>query len=349
MRLPAGSLNTSYSKDMAITRTGCQWFLLVGFLALLFVLPLFASSYVLAVLITIGITIISAQGINIVTGMCGQISIGQAGFMAVGAYTSAFLCGKVGLPFWLSLPCGCLCAGMVGVIFGAPSLRIKGFYLALATLAAQFIIIWAITRSPGLGAWGGIPAPSPRLWGVDFRSATNYYYIVASAAVLATFFAKNLARTRPGRAFVAIRDNDLAAEAIGISLWRYKLLAFFIASVYAGAAGALFAHRLTWITPEPFNLTESIWYLAIIVIGGMGSVFGAIAGSVFVCGLKELSVILGPVLGHVFPALATQAQAALAVIFFGLALVLCLVYLPRGLGHAWETVRNYYRLWPFAY
>ena len=232
MSLPCGTFQENYAQDMAILRTKSHWVMLIAFLAFLFACPLFFNDRILAILTMIGIAVIAVHGLNILTGYCGQISIGHVGFMAVGAYTSAVLCARLGWSFWAALPCAALAAGMVGLIFGLPSLRVKAFYLIMATIAAHFIIVWVIIQFRNVtGGADGMAVPRPELFGFVFKSKAAYFYLVMIIACLATFLARNIVRTKAGRAFIAIRDNDLAAEVMGINPWSYKLLAFFIGCV----------------------------------------------------------------------------------------------------------------------
>ncbi|MBM3167406.1 MAG: branched-chain amino acid ABC transporter permease, partial [Chloroflexi bacterium] len=241
---PCGTYDQSYAQDMAILRTRLQWILLVVGLVILFTAPLYLPGRWLNLMNLIGISLIAVLGLNILTGYCGQISLGQAAFMAVGAYTSGVLTAKLGWSFWAALPCAAISAGIIGVIFGLPSLRVKGFYLAMATLAAQFIIP-ALIAHPLEGITHGVRSlivPVPKVGGVAFTSPAQMYCIIIPIVALMTFFAKNIVRTGVGRAFIAIRDNELAAEVQGVNVFAYKLLAFFICSVYAGIAGSLWAH-----------------------------------------------------------------------------------------------------------
>jgi branched-chain amino acid transport system permease protein len=350
MSLPSGTFNQSYAQDMAIIRTKTQWVILFAFLVFLFTCPLYSSGRILTILTIIGITVISVHGLNILTGYCGQISMGHAGFMAVGGYVSGILCAKLGWSFWAALPTAGLAAGLVGLIFGLPSLRIKGFYLIMATIAAHFIIIWLILQLSGItGGADGLAVPRPRIGSFVLESKASYFYLVMIIACLATFLAKNIVRTRAGRAFIAIRDNDLAAEVMGINILAYKLLAFFIGCVFAGVAGSLLVHYIAFASVDQFPFMNSVWYLGMLIVGGMGSTAGAIFGTVFLKLLDELVTIAGPALAAIFPAIAAQAAASLSLIMRGLVIILFLIFEPRGLHHWWERIKAYYRLWPFSY
>jgi len=347
---PAGVFDEDYHGSIATVRTRFQWVVLLAGLAALFLFPLspWASSYWLGLLNFIAITAIVVLGLQIVTGYCGQVSLGQAAIMGVGAYTSAVLTTKLGLSFWLALPLSGLTAGVVGVLVGAPSLRVKGFYLALATLAAHFIIIWLMSHLNFTGETRGLVMAAPQIGGFSLRGDFRMFYLIMAVLVLMTFFAKNLARTRIGRAFVAIRDNDIAAEVMGINVWRYKMLAFFIACVYAGIGGSLWAGWVQSVNFEQFPLWNEIWYVAMIIIGGVSSISGVFFGVIFLKLLDELVLFAAPVLGEAFPFLG-GAQYALGLSAFGLVLILFLLFEPRGLAHRWELLKASVRLYPFPY
>jgi len=343
----SGVFHENYAQDMAIFRTKLHWGVLFAFLIVLFTCPLFSSDRMLTIMTMMGITIISVHGLNILTGYCNQISIGHAGFMAVGGYTSAILCAKLGLPVWAALPCGALAAGIAGLIFGLPSLKIKGFYLIMATISAHFIIIWTIIQLRSItGGPDGLSVPKPAIGSIVLSSKTNYFYFVMVITCLATLLAKNIVRTRAGRAFIAIRDNDLAAEVMGISLWSYKLQAFFIGCVYAGVAGSLLIHYFSFASTDQFPFMDSVWYLGMLIVGGMGSTTGAIFGAVALKLLDELVTTVGPVLSA---AVAPQAAASLALISHGLIIIIFLIFEPRGLHHRWEMIKAYFRLWPYSH
>jgi branched-chain amino acid transport system permease protein len=347
MDLPSGTFNQSYAQDTAIIRTRTQWVILLVFLVFLFSSPLYLSDRILTILTIIGITIISVHGLQILTGYCNQVSIGHAGFMAVGAYTSAVLTATLGWPFWVALPTAALMAGIVGIIFGLPSLRVKGFYLIMATIAAHFIIIWFIIQLRNVtGGADGMAVPRPEIGNFIFKSKASWFYLVMIFTCLATFLAKNIIRTRVGRAFIAIRDNELAAEVMGVNLWAYKLLAFFIGCVFAGVAGSLTVHYFAFASPTQFPFMDSVWYLGMLIVGGIGSTAGAIFGTISLKLLDELVTIVGPILST---AIAPQAAASLGLIMRGLVIIIFLIFEPRGLAHLWEKVKAYYRLWPFSH
>lgn len=351
MSLASGTFNQSYAQDMAILRTKAQWVMLLAFLAFLFTCPLFIGGRWLTLMTIIGISVIAVHGLNILTGYCGQISMGHTAFMALGGYTSALLCDKLGFSFWAALPCAALAAGLVGLIFGLPSLRVKGFYLIMATIAAYFIIMWLFQFQLAniTGGVFGLAAPKPEIFGVVLQSRASYFYLVMIIAVLATVAAQNIVRSRVGRAFIAIRDNDLAAEVMGINVWAYKLLAFFIGCVFAGVAGALLVHYYAWASAEAFPFLDSVWYLGMLIVGGMGSTTGAILGAVSLRLLDYLVTLIAPILAAAFPAIAAQAAASLSLIIRGLVIIVFLIFEPRGLVHGWGLIKAYFRLWPFSH
>ncbi len=348
--LPCGTRNFSYAADMAIFRTKTHWALLLIGLAVLFTAPLYLSFYWLGVVNLIGITIVAATGLNILTGYCGQLSVGHAGFIAVGAYTSAVITARLDLPFLVALPAAGLMAGLIGVIFGIASLRVKGFYLAIATIAAQIIILWVINHLDGVtGGFNGMSVPRAEIFGLTFRSPQSLFFLIMTVAVGVVFFAKNLARTRLGRAFVAIRDNDLAAEVMGINLFRYKLIAFFLGCFLAGVAGSLTAHWITFVSTEHFSITDSILYVGMIIIGGAGTTLGPILGAVAIRLLQQGVTFVSPLLAEALPDAPSGFTAGLGPLVFGLVIVLFLVLEPRGLAHRWNLFKASYRLWPFSY
>lgn len=347
---PAGTFNMSYSQDMAIIRTRFQRGAFIAFFIFLFTLPLYAGDYWLGLINNIAIVLIAVLGLNILTGYCGQISLGQAAFVAVGAYAAAIMSCHYGFSCWAALPCSILAASFIGLIFGLPALRVKGFYLAMTTLGAQFIIIWALMHGGALtGGVYGLDVARPTLGNIVINTKMEFFYLIMAFTLVAIFLAKNLTRTRIGRAFVAIRDNDLAAEVLGINLAYHKLLAFFIACAFAGVAGWLRVYYLAYANVEHYPLMDSIWWLGMLIVGGLGSTMGAIYGVVFIMLLWEGTAILSPMIASAFPGVAYQVFASLGLVITGLVIALFIVFEPRGINHRWEIFKSYYRLLPFSY
>ncbi|UCH43149.1 MAG: branched-chain amino acid ABC transporter permease [Dehalococcoidales bacterium] len=348
MSLPTGIRSYNYAQDMAVFRTRAHWVWLGVLLALLFTGPLYWGGELLSVANLIGITIIAATGLNILTGYCGQLSIGHAGFIAVGAYAAAIITKRFELPFLVGLIGAGGVAGLVGVVFGIPSLRVKGFYLAISTIAAQFIIIWVINHWTGItGGFNGMSVPPVQIGRLTLVTQASQFYLIMIIVITVVFLAKNLSRTRAGRAFVAIRDNDLAAQVMGISLFRYKLLAFFIGCFLAGIAGSLFAHWTGFLNAENFTMMDSILYVGIIIIGGLGTTIGPIFGVLVIRWLQWFIMKISPVIEALFPNLPAGFTAGIGPMVFGIAIILFLIFMPRGLAHRWSLLRASYRLWPF--
>jgi branched-chain amino acid transport system permease protein len=348
--MQSGTLHTTYASDVRLL-PGWPVRLRIGLViaaALLF--PWFADRYALSLADTIGIAAIGAIGLNILIGFTGQISIGHGGFLAVGAYSAGLLASRLGLPFWLTVPTASLAAAGVGALFGIPSRRLKGLYLAIVTLAAQEIIVWLITGGDLLGIGDSVIVPPPTIFGLALSGNLDFsfYWIVLACLAATVIFTSNLFRSRAGRAFVAIRDHDIAAQVIGVDLFRYKLLAFATSSFFAGLAGALTAHYRGLISWERFTIETSILYLSMIVIGGLGSVAGSIYGAAFIILLPAILTNLGGSLSGAIPRINDYIpyiqQGA-----FGLAIVLFLIREPEGIVKLWRNTKDYLRLWPFSH
>ncbi len=350
MPLPSGIYSVTYKKDMASFRTWDHWAWFAGFMIFLLVLPAFASRSMMNTLITITCTIIAVQGLNILTGYCGQVSIGHSAFAMLGAYFSAIVCNELSFSFWIALPLAGIFAGLVGLIFGAPSLRVKSFYLAITTLGAQFIITYVIVHLPSLtGGVRPLDVLPPVFFGYVIETDQSYYYLSLIVCVLVLYFVRNLVRSGVGRAFVAVRDNDLAAEGMGISPFYYKMLAFFIGCFLAGISGSLYAHYLQTITIEYFTLMDSVWYLGMLIVGGMGNILGGIFGVIFIVLLREAVVLMSPAIIKIMPFLGVEFTSAISLFVMGLVIMLFLVFEPRGLAHRWEIIKTKFRLYPFPY
>ncbi len=350
----SGLLKTTYQADMALYPLPIARWAVAGVAALAFlVLPLLLSEYYLSILNLVSVAIVGALGLNILVGYTGQVSIGHGAFMSVGAYTAANLATRLDAPFWISLPLGGLMAAAVGAVVGIPSLRIKGLYLAIATLAGQLIIEWTINHVTWIsgGVQASIEVPRPRLFGLVISTQRQMYFFLLVFVVLAIVGVMNLMRTRVGRAFIAIRDQDIAAEIIGINIFRYKLLAFAISSFYAGVTGVLYTYFLGIANYEQFQIGVSIDYLAMIIIGGLGSVLGAIFGAIFVTLLPIVIRLSMEAFGGVFLAPQTVLNLIpnLRLMMFGALIIFFLIVEPEGLNRLWRNIRNYFRIWPFAY
>jgi branched-chain amino acid transport system permease protein len=350
----SGVLKTTYEADMALYPLPiARW--TVGALAGLFfvVLPLAVHEYYLSILNLVSIAVIGALGLNILVGYTGQISIGHGAFMSVGAYTAANFAMRLGTPWWVNLLAGGLMAALIGAIVGIPSLRIKGLYLAIATLAGQLIIEWIINHVTFIsgGVQASIEVPRPTVFGHVIASQRAMYFLLLAFVVLAVVGTLNVMRSRIGRAFIAIRDHDIAAELIGINIFRYKLLAFAISSFYAGVTGVLYTYYLGIANYEQFQITVSIEYLAMIIIGGLGSVLGSIFGAAFVTLLPIVIRYAMEAFGGLFFSQQTVLNVIpnLRLMVFGALIIFFLVVEPEGLNRLWRNIRSYFRVWPFAY
>jgi branched-chain amino acid transport system permease protein len=350
----SGVFKTSYAADMALYPLPIAKWAVAAFAGLFIVFaPLTLGEYYISILNLILIAVVGALGLNILVGYTGQISIGHGAFMSVGAYTAANLVVRLDAPFWVTIPAGGLMAALIGAVVGIPSLRIKGIYLAIATLAAQLIIEWTINHVPAIsgGVQASIQVPRPSLFGIQLKTQTQLYLFLMGFAVLAIVGTSNLVRSRIGRAFIAVRDQDIAAEIIGISIFRYKLLAFAISSFYAGVTGVLYTYYLGIANYEQFQITVSIDYLAMIIIGGLGSILGSILGAAFVTLLPIVTRWFLESFGGLIFSSADLANIIpnLRLILFGGLIIFFLVVEPEGLNRLWRNIRNYFRVWPFSY
>jgi branched-chain amino acid transport system permease protein len=364
---PSGVFDTSYAQDIALNRTRTDKLLSLGGFLVLLSIPLLTSEGPLGLgiipnlwvgtLNRIAIFIIAVIGLNVLTGFTGLISLGHAAFMAVGAYTGAILGRELGLTFWLALPLAALITGTIGLLFGLPSLRVKGFYLAMATLAAQFIIPWVLRYplEPLTNGSRPLEVPVPTLFGLSFASDSAMYYVIIPLAVVLALAARNILRTRVGRALISVRDNDIAAAQMGINVFSYKLQAFFIAALYAGIAGCLSAYNTNSVTLDGYLLDTSITMLAMLVIGGAGFPLGPMFGVTLVLMLQQIIIptLISP-LNDLLPRLLpfinpVNIYAALSPLLFGLILAVFLVFNPRGLAHRWEIIKIAWKLRPFSH
>src|SRR5918996_2277384 len=344
-----GVYHRTYAGDLALRHTRAEHVRLALAIALVIAAPYLVSPTWLTVLDQIGIAVIGAIGLNLLVGSTGQISLGGGGSPAGGAYPPAILVAPAALPFLVGIVAAVLFTAMVGAFFGLPALRLKGLYLAIATLASQQIIIWVVTHWEAVtGGRDALVVPPPDLFGLDLAGDFRFYWVILFFAAVAAIAATNLFRTGLGRAFIAIRDQDIAAEVTGVDPTRYKVLAFAVSSGFVGLAGALTAHYTQIVTWERFTLDVSILYLAMIIVGGLGSVAGSIYGAAFMIALpayiQELSSTFRGSLEFVARDLPAIQQLA-----FGLTIILFLIFEPRGLARIWQRAKDYLRLWPFRY
>jgi branched-chain amino acid transport system permease protein len=344
-----GEFRTTYKADTTIFPTPMSRNFAIAGVLLLLAAPLVFDAYIVNLLIQIGYFGIAALGLNILVGFTGQISLGHAAFFGFGAFASAWLANSFGIPVILAIPLAGVMTTAVGMIVGIPAARIKGLYLAIATLAAQFILQDFFGRAAWFtGGVAGSLAPQLELFGYTFGTDQSYFYIVLFFVVVMYLAGTNMLRSRDGRAFVAVRDHYLSAEIMGINLTKYRILAFGVSSFYAGVGGALFAHYLGFVSAEGFTVLLSIQFLAMIIIGGLGSVMGALLGTAFMVLLPEIMTGAAGALGDVVPGIE-RGLAYLKEMAIGVAIVLFLIFEPDGLAHRWKQIKAYWKLYPFSY
>ena len=350
---PAGDFRSTYREDMTIFPTRMSRYALWLGIALLCLAPLMLGRYELGLLITIGFSAIAALGLNILVGFTGQISIGHAAFFGFGAFASAWLHEYAHIPVAFCIPLAGVMTTAVGLVFGLPAARLKGLYLAIATLAAQFILEDFFARAPWFtgGVAGRITEPFA-LFGWRADREESYFYVVLAWVVVMFLMASNLMRTRDGRALVAVRDHYLSAEMMGINLAYYRTLSFGIASFYAGIGGALYAHYLLFVSVEAFNILFSIQFLGMVIIGGLGSVMGSLMGAAFMTLLPEVVQAGADLLAGSPVDRALRLGASISFLremAIGAAIILFLIFEPDGLARRWRLIRAYWKLYPYSH
>lgn len=347
-----GIYHRSYPKELALRHTRAEYLRLALLVVGMIAAPYLLDNYWLSIMNTILIAVIGAVGLNILVGFTGQISLGQGGFLAVGAFSSALLYQRADLPMPVSVLCAVIITAGAGALFGLPALRLKGLYLAIATLASQEIIVFIARRWSFLRD-GSAPLSVDRLHIGGFQITREYfewqwYWILLGCAVVSVLAARNLFRSGLGRSFMAVRDQDIAASAMGVNVTRAKVTAFAVSSGFVGFAGALSAHYTETVTWESFTLEVSILYLAMIIVGGLGSIAGSAYGAFFMMLVPVLLNELIGVVGGTVPALVNKLPA-IENLVFGLVIVLFLLLEPRGLDRIWQRMKDYIRFWPFRY
>ena len=350
---PCGDFRTSYKQDNTIFETKTiRWVTILTIIALCFA-PLVLGGYFITLLIQISYLGIAALGLNILVGYTGQISLGHGAFFGFGAFASAWLNTSFNIPVFLCIPLAGFLTMGVGMMFGAPAARIKGLYLAIATLAAQFIIEDFFARAEWFsgGAAGSMAEPLT-LFGFAFDTDKSFYYVALFSLVFMFIWGCNLMRSRDGRAFVAVRDHYLSAEIMGVKLNKYRLLSFGISSFYAGIGGALYAHYLGYVSAEGFTIMMSIQFLAMIIIGGLGSIKGTLMGVIFMVFLPEVlgsgvEIMKMTEWGNI--PMVVDGLAYIKEMAIGLVIIGCLIFEPEGWAHRWAQIKNYWKFYPFAY
>lgn len=351
--LPAGDFRTSYAADTTVFPTATSRnAMIAGIVAICFA-PFVLTEYTLSLLIQIGIFGIAALGLNIVVGFTGQISIGHAAFFGFGAFTSAYLSNRFGIPVFFCIPLAGVVTAAAGLIFGLPAARLKGLYLAIATLAAQFILLDFFSRAEWFTG-GSVPviAKAFSLFDHPIRGDRQYFYVVLAYVIVCYLLVTNLMRTRDGRALVAVRDHYLSAEIMGINLTKYRTLSFGLAAFFAGVGGALYAHYNQVVSNEGFGIDRSIIFLAMIIIGGVGSIMGTLMGTAFMVLLPESMEWLSAALsgGAIDHALGLKHNIAfLREMAIGVIIIIFLIFEPDGLAHRWRQIKAYWKLYPFSH
>lgn len=333
---------TSYDQDIDLARHSGHRVLYSALVLALVAAPWLLDGYWLSQLNFVLIYGIVGLGIMLLAGFTGQFSLGHAAFLGVGAYTQTVLMSH-GWPFLLCLLMSMVLAAVVGVVVAMPALRLKGIYLGIATLSFGFIVeeVFARWESVTKGN-SGMSVPMPEMFGWDLSAGSGFYWVCLALAVLSTLGILNLLRSPTGRAFVAIRDSEISAQSMGIHLARYKTLSFAISAALAGLAGALYAHKLSFISPEQFGIIQSIDLLLLVVIGGLGSVHGAFLGAAFLITMPQLIAISKDYL----PDAIGQAPGLQSVVY-GVVLIGFVMFEPLGLYGRWVKVRTYFELFPF--
>lgn len=344
----SGYFRTGYAEDFALIQTRSERASLIVLLIALAAYPFFASAFYLDLACQVFLASIGALSLMLLTGYAGQVSLGHAGLLSAGAFTAGILFREFNAPFWITLPASALAGALLGVIFGLPSLRLRGLYLAVSTLALHFVVVYLGGEYEAKRGFStGITVDPPRIGGFTVYGPRIWYFVLLVAAIGALLICVNLLRSRTGRAWRAIRAHETVAEALGIGVAAHKLLAFVISSAMAAVSGALFAYYRGFVSVEAFSLFLSIQYVAMIIVGGMGSLLGALLGAVF--------VTLFPYLIEAALMRLPDAQSYAGVLFavnyasFGVVMIFFLVFEPLGLVGAWRRMQTYFLLWPFRY
>jgi branched-chain amino acid transport system permease protein len=334
-------MKKNYYEDIRLFKYRSTFFWYLALVIGCLLIPLVLDEYLVSIFNLICMFSIASVGLMLLTGYGGQVSMGHAAFFGVGAYASAIL-NNAGLPFILALPAAGIITGLVGIVIGPPALRLAGIYLAIATIGFNFIVEEIMVRWEGLthGNMGMMVDP-PSIFGFWFESEMRFYYLSFVLLILTLLAARNIIRSSTGRALIAIRDSEVAAQAMGISMLKYKTMAFAISAFFTGVAGSLYAHKLTFINPESFTIILSIEFLAMIIIGGLGSLHGAIFGTIFVIFLPQVIVMTKDYM----PSFIAE-QTGLESLLYGLMIVLFILFEPMGIYGRWRKIKFYFEMFP---
>jgi len=334
-------IKTNYNEDLKVFKETHTWVWTLGLVLGLCLIPMLGSEYLLHTLSLAGVYVIVALALNLLSGYAGQISLGHAAFLAVGAYSSAVLTMKFALSFWLALPLSGFITTIVGLVVGLPALRLSGIYLAIVTLAFGFIVDEVIIQAASLtNGVNGIAVSKPSV-GPMILGYVGLYYLILIFVILGVYGAKNITRSAMGRAFVAIRDSEIAAEILGVNLSFYKMVAFAISAFYTGVAGSLFAHLLGFIAPENFTLMDSITFIMMVLVGGAGSLLGSIYGATFITFLPEGIRLLK----DVYPSVALS-ESSIQGLLYGFILLFFIIVEPNGLYGRWVKIKRWWKTFP---
>ena len=350
MAIRSKTFRETYYEDIKLLQT--LWIKIwIGLFILgLIVAPFATDPYVIYLINLSCVATVAALGLNLLTGFTGQISLGHAAFFAIGAYCTAILASDLRMPYWVCLPASGFFAAFTGLLVGIPCLRLKGLYLAMATMSFGVVVEYVVITWEGVTKGvRGIGIPTPKVFGYPLDSNEKLYYFLLAVTALAIVAATNLVRTRIGRAFIAIRDRDIAAEVMGVNLTKYKVMAFAIGSFYAGVAGGLYAYLMHYIHPEHFTFLLSVQYLAIIIVGGLGSILGSVFGAVFITIIPEFIKGLADLLTLAIPALQDKYDDGWNIAAFGLLIMLFLIFEPKGLFGIWIRIKTCFKNWPYTY
>ena len=347
-------MKRDYYEDVQLFTSGVVLFWFLALLVFLALYPFLFKNYYVYMANYMAINIIVALGLNLLVGYTGQISLGHAGFFAIGAYGTIIFMSKVHLPFLLALPASAMVTAIFGFLLGLPALRLEGPYLSIATLGFGLTITQVIGRIELFGGRQGLHTPELNIGPWHLNSDRDFYYLLITITVILTLAARNLIKTKVGRAFIAIRDADIAAETMGVNLMFYKTLAFAVSAFYTGLAGGLYAFVLRFIEPQIFGLLMSIIFLAMVVVGGLGSIFGSIAGACLLSWLDlQLRNILSvPYLGEWLEALSKSyfsitGVSNIQLIIYGTIMVSIMLFEPLGIYGIWIRTKIYWKTWPF--